>query len=246
MNIIISNDVAPSHYLVMEPSLVLRGSYFFFFQLELRLLLEGLKIGVYFIYPILGCGLDDVLKVNFSLQLTNDVFYPPNHKTHFSFALGCPQGFNFSWPFWCGWVETGLNGQKWMGKGKFCMHPRAKIIHVLWLGDLKDSLKNVAAKSIHNKPSNVGRVLSSFFWKKKIKFCSQITFLKLFSKWKIEFVKWLIQFLRKITPNPKTNKKWLRVFWWFATLQPSVSQWIWQTRKFWPVFSSTPVEIKNK
>ena len=112
--------------------------------------------------------------------------------------------------------------------------------------NLTSMWKNRIQYSSQQKKYDVGWVLSSFFWKKKIKFCSQITFLKLFSKWKIEFVKWLIQFLRKITPNPKTNKKWLIVFWWFATLQPSVSQWIWQTRKFWPVFSSTPVEIKNK
>ena len=31
---------------------------------------------------------DGVLKEDFPLQLTNDAFYPPNHKTHFSFALG--------------------------------------------------------------------------------------------------------------------------------------------------------------
>ena len=56
--------------------------------------------------------IDDVLKMNFSLQLSNDVFYPPNHKTPFSIALGCPQDFNFAWPFWCSWVETGLNWRK--------------------------------------------------------------------------------------------------------------------------------------
>jgi hypothetical protein len=87
--------------------------------------------------------------VDFSLQLTNDTFYPPNHKTHFSFALGCPQDFNFAWQFWCGRVETGLNWRKWMGKLKLCMHSRAKLKHVLWLGDLKASLINCIAITRH-------------------------------------------------------------------------------------------------
>ena len=34
------------------------------------------------------------------------------------------------------------------------MHPRAKLKHVLWLGDLKASLKNAAEKSFHQTTSN--------------------------------------------------------------------------------------------
>ena len=56
--------------------------------------------------------IDDVQKVDFSMQLTNDIFYPPKHKTHFGFALGCPQDFKFARQFWCGQVETGLNWPK--------------------------------------------------------------------------------------------------------------------------------------
>ena len=87
--------------------------------------------------------------MDFSLELTNDSFYPPNHKTHFSFALWCPQDFNFALQFWCGRVETGLNRWKWMEKLKFCMHPRTKLKHVLWLGDLKASLTDCAAITRH-------------------------------------------------------------------------------------------------
>ena len=32
-------------------------------------------------------------------------------KHFFSFILGCPQDFNFAWPLWFGWVETGMNGR---------------------------------------------------------------------------------------------------------------------------------------
>ena len=63
----------------------------------------------------------------------------PNRKTYyFSFALGCPKDFNKAHKFWCGGVETGL---KLMGNLKFRKHPRAKLKHVLWFGDLKALLK---------------------------------------------------------------------------------------------------------
>ena len=92
--------------------------------------------------------------MNFSIELLNEALRSPNHKTCFSFALRCTQDLHQARPFWCGWVETGLNGQKLMGKCKFCMHLRAKLIRVLWLGDLKAALKNAAAKSIHNTSSS--------------------------------------------------------------------------------------------
>ena len=73
-----------------------------------------------------------------------------NHRTCFNFALEGPQEFHFVWQFWCCWIETWPNGRKWMGKLKSCMHiPRAKLKHVLWSGDLKDSLKNSVAITLH-------------------------------------------------------------------------------------------------
>ena len=48
-------------------------------------------------------------------------------KHFFSFILGCPQDFHFAWPFWYGWVETGLNGQNGQAKLKSCGHPRIKL-----------------------------------------------------------------------------------------------------------------------
>ena len=84
-----------------------------------------------------------------SEEFFNEAFRSPNLKTCFSFALRCPQDFHQAQQFWCGQVETGPNGQKWMGKLKFCMHPRAKLKHVLWLGDLKASLINCTAITHH-------------------------------------------------------------------------------------------------
>ena len=39
--------------------------------------------------------IDEVLKINFSEELLNEALRSPNHKTCFSFALGCIQNFNF-------------------------------------------------------------------------------------------------------------------------------------------------------
>ena len=51
----------------------------------------------------------------------------PTTKHCFSFILGSPQDFNFAWPFWYGWVETGLNGQNGRAKLKSFGHPRIKL-----------------------------------------------------------------------------------------------------------------------
>ena len=50
---------------------------------------------------------NSILLRHFSMKLLRS----PTHKTCFSFALGCPQDFNFARQFWCGRVETGLNGR---------------------------------------------------------------------------------------------------------------------------------------
>ena len=101
------------------------------------------------------CRLDDVLWINFSAAILNETFWSPNLKTCFSFSLRCPQDLHQARPFWCGWVENGQNGQKWMGKCKCCVHPRAKLKHVLWSGDLNASLRIAPKKLIHKASSNV-------------------------------------------------------------------------------------------
>ena len=77
--------------------------------------------------------------MNFSLQLTNDVFYPPNHKTYFSFALGCPQDFNFPIQIRRFSPVSTRPHQNCRVKLKSCGHPRAKLKYVLWFGDLMAS-----------------------------------------------------------------------------------------------------------
>ena len=42
----------------------------------------------------------------------------PTTKHFFSFILGCPQDFNFAWPFWFDWFEWA----KWPGKIKVLRH----------------------------------------------------------------------------------------------------------------------------
>ena len=59
------------------------------------------------------------------------------------------------WPFWYGWVEIGLNGQNGWTKLKSCGHPRIKFKNILWLGDLKASLRIDSKKLIHKTSSSV-------------------------------------------------------------------------------------------
>ena len=91
------------------------------------------------------------------MAILNEAFRSPDHKTFFlSFILGCPQDFNFAWPFWYGWVETGLNGQNGWEKLKSCGHPRIKLKKCFVVaGDLKVSLRIAAKKSIHKTSSNL-------------------------------------------------------------------------------------------
>ena len=72
-------------------------------------------------------------------------------------ALKCLEDFNFGRPFWYGQVdvEIGMNGQNSRVRLKFCRHFRAKLIQVLWFGDLKaSSLSNSSEKLIYNTPSS--------------------------------------------------------------------------------------------
>ena len=89
-----------------------------------------------------------------SVEFFNEALRSPNHKTCFTFALGCIQNFYFSIHF-CpfGLVSTWphQNCRAWL---KLYGHPRAKLKLVLRLGDLKASLKNSTAKSIHKTSSS--------------------------------------------------------------------------------------------
>ena len=94
------------------------------------------------------------------MELLNEALRSPNHKTCFSFALKCIQDLHFPIHFGqFGPVSTQphQNGRAWC---KSCVHLRAKLKHVLWLGDLKASLKNAAEKSFHKTSSTM-----HCFWK---------------------------------------------------------------------------------
>ena len=75
-----------------------------------------------------GTGtVDDVFLFDFLQQFTMKLLCLPTTKHIFSFILVCPQDFNFAWPFWYDWVETGLNGQNSQAKLKSYGHPRIKL-----------------------------------------------------------------------------------------------------------------------
>ena len=70
----------------------------------------------------------------------------PTTKYFFSFILGCPQDFHFAWPFWYGWVETGLNGQNGQAKLKSCGHPRIKLKKYFVVRRPKSFIENCCRK----------------------------------------------------------------------------------------------------
>ena len=88
-----------------------------------------------------------------AVQFINEALRSPNHKTCFSFALGCPEDFNFPIHFRPFSPVSTQPHQNCQTKLKSCGPPRAKLKHVLWLGDLKASLKNSIAIFIHNTSS---------------------------------------------------------------------------------------------
>ena len=97
-------------------------------------------------WPGASWWLDDVLWMDFALAFFNEALRSPNHKTCFSFALGCIQNFHFIihfCPFGPVSTQPHQNGQAWC---KSSGHLRAKLKHVLWLGDLKASLRNSPEK----------------------------------------------------------------------------------------------------
>ena len=50
------------------------------------------------------------------------------------FMLRIYQDFNFAWPFWYGWDETGLNGQNGQANLKSCGYPRIKLKNKMFCG----------------------------------------------------------------------------------------------------------------
>ena len=93
--------------------------------------------------------------MDFAAAFFNEALRSPNHKTCFSFALGCIQNLHFPihfCPFSPVSTQQHQNGRAWC---KSCVHLRAKLKHVLWLEDLKASLKNAAEKSFHKTSSNI-------------------------------------------------------------------------------------------
>ena len=82
-------------------------------------------------------------------EIINEVFRSPNLKICFCFALGCIQNFNFPIHFHLFSLVSIQPHQNGLAKLKSCGHPRAKQKHLLWSEDLKASLRNATAKSIH-------------------------------------------------------------------------------------------------
>ena len=79
-------------------------------------------------------------------QYLNEDLRTSNHKTCFSFALKYLQDLQIPLPFWYGWVENGLNGWNDQANCKSYRHFWAKMKLILWLGDLKASLRNSTEK----------------------------------------------------------------------------------------------------
>ena len=105
--------------------------------------------------------LDDVLWINFFAAILNEAFRSPDHKTCFSFALGCTQHLHFPihfCPFSPVSTQPHQNSQAWC---KSCGHFRENSKHVLRSGDLKASLRIATEKLIHKTSSNVHRPCST-------------------------------------------------------------------------------------
>ena len=74
--------------------------------------------------------------MDFAAAFFNEALWSPIHKTCFSFALGCIQNLHFPinfCPFSPVLTQPQQNGRAWC---KSCVHLRAKLKHILWLGDL--------------------------------------------------------------------------------------------------------------
>ena len=78
----------------------------------------------------------------------------PTTKHFFSFILGCPQDFNFARPFRPFSPVSTQPYQNGRAKLKSYRHFRAKLKHVLWLGDLKASLSNSIENIIYKTSSS--------------------------------------------------------------------------------------------
>ena len=92
--------------------------------------------------------------MDFAAAFFNEGLRSRNQKTYFSFALGCPQDFNFAWlfrPFSPVSPQPYQNGR---AKLKSYGHFKAKLKHVLWLGDLKASYIIASEKKLYKTSSN--------------------------------------------------------------------------------------------
>ena len=89
----------------------------------------------------------------FFAAILNEAFRSPDHKTFFSFILGCLQDFNFARPFRPFSPVSTQPYQNGQTKLKSSGHPRIKLKKGLWSGDLKASLRIAAEKLIHKTSS---------------------------------------------------------------------------------------------
>ena len=96
--------------------------------------------------------IDDNLWIIFSVEFLNEALRSPNHKTCFSFAQKCLEDLLQFHPFSPFSTQPYQNGQ---ANCKSYRHFRAKLKHVLWLEDLKASLRNCTEKIIHKSSSNL-------------------------------------------------------------------------------------------
>ena len=88
-----------------------------------------------------------MLQMDFSAAFFNEALRSPNHKTCFSFAQKCLEDLQFH-PFSPFLTQPYQNGQ---ANCKSYRHFRAKLKHVLWLEDLKASLRNCTEKLFINR-----------------------------------------------------------------------------------------------
>ena len=96
--------------------------------------------------------IDDNLWIIFSVEFLNEALRSPNHKTCFSFAQKCLEDLLQFHPFSPFSTQPYQNGQ---ANCKSYRHFRAKRKHVLWLEDLKASLRNCTEKIDHKSSSNL-------------------------------------------------------------------------------------------
>ena len=83
---------------------------------------------------------------HFFEAILNEAFRSPNHKTFFSFILGCPQDFNFAWPFHPFSPVSTQPYQNGWAKLKSYKHPRIKLKKCFVVGRPKSFIENCRRK----------------------------------------------------------------------------------------------------